>query len=169
MKPARKTILCLDLGTHTGWALLTTSVAGFNLLSGVWDFRPGRFDGAGLRYVRFRSQLNTLFDQTAVDLVFFEEVRRHIGADAGRVYGALFGVVTGLCEERNIPYEGVPVGTIKQSWTGKGNASKKMMLDEAAARGYDAVTDDNEADAIALAHFAHERDRETVTVSRVLS
>jgi len=154
---SHKTILCLDLGTQTGWALLTSSVAGFNVLSGVWDFRPGRFDGAGLRYVRFRAQLIKLLASSDVDVVFFEEVRRHVGADAARVYGALFGVVTGLCEEHKIPYEGVPVGTIKRSWTGKGNASKDLMLAEAVERGYQ-VTDDNEADAIALAHYAHDRD-----------
>jgi Holliday junction resolvasome RuvABC endonuclease subunit len=153
----RKTILCLDLGTSTGWALLSCSPAGFNVISGVWDFRPGRFDGAGLRYVRFRAQLVELLLSTPVDVVFFEEVRRHVGADAARVYGALFGVVTSLCEERSIPYEGIPVGTIKKSWTGKGNASKLMMIAEAAIRGY-TVEDDNEADAIALAHYVHNRD-----------
>jgi Holliday junction resolvasome RuvABC endonuclease subunit len=153
----KKTILNLDLGTTTGWALLSSSPAGFNVLSGVWDFRPGRFDGAGLRYVRFRAQLIELLTSTPLDMVFFEEVRRHVGADAARVYGALFGVVTALCEEHAIPYEGVPVGTIKKFWTGKGNASKGMMVAEAALRGY-RVIDDNEADAIALAHYAHSRD-----------
>jgi Holliday junction resolvasome RuvABC endonuclease subunit len=152
-----KTMLCLDLGTTTGWALLTSSHAGFSLLSGAWDFRPGRFDGAGRRYVRFRSQLIELLSSVPVDVVYFEEVRRHVGADAARVYGALFGVVTGLCEERVIPYEGVPVGTIKRSWTGKGNASKDLMIEEAHSRGYTS-SDDNEVDAIALAHFAYDRD-----------
>ncbi len=149
-------MLCLDLGTTTGWALLTCSAAGFNLVSGAWDFRPGRFDGAGLRYVRFRRQLTEVL-AGGVDIVFFEEVRRHVGADAARVYGALFGVVTSLCEEHGIPYEGVPVGTIKRSWTGKGNASKDLMVEQARSRGH-VVKDDNEADAIALAYFAHGRD-----------
>jgi len=154
---ASKSILCLDLGSTTGWALLTCSAAGFNMVSGNWDFRPGRFDGAGLRYVRFRKQLLEVLDSGEVDRVYFEEVRRHIGADAARVYGALFGVVTGLCEEFAIPYEGIPVGTIKRAWTGKGNASKELMIEQARSRGYP-VTDDNEADAIALAHYAHTRD-----------
>jgi len=158
-----KTILCLDLGSTTGWALLTTAAGGFHVLSGVWDFRPGRFDGAGIRYVKFRGQLVELLKTVPVDAVFFEEVRRHVGADAARVYGALFGVVTSLCEERAIPYEGIPVGTIKRSWTGKGNASKDLMVAECNARGYQ-TTDDNECDAIALAHFAHGRDDDGVPI-----
>jgi Holliday junction resolvasome RuvABC endonuclease subunit len=107
--------------------------------------------------VRFRGQLVELLKSVDVDVIFYEEVRRHVGADAARVYGALFGVVTALAEEHMIPYEGIPVGTIKKAWTGKGNASKGVMLAECALRGY-RVKDDNECDAIALAHFAHARD-----------
>lgn len=152
-----KTILCLDPASVTGWALLVTSAAGFTMISGSWDFRPSRFDGAGMRYVRFRAQLLEIFKAHSVDGVFFEEVRRHIGADAARVYGALFGVITSLCEEQKIPYEGIPVGTIKKFWTGKGNSGKDLMVNAAIAHGY-APKDDNEADALALAHFVHDRD-----------
>lgn len=111
-----------------------------------------------MRYMRFRSQLLTLLASRPIDGVFFEEVRRHLGADAARVYGALFGQATSLCEEHNIPYEGIPVGVIKRSWTGKGNADKTAMIAEARKRGYSHIKDDNEADAIALAHYVHERD-----------
>jgi Holliday junction resolvasome RuvABC endonuclease subunit len=154
-----KSILCLDLGTTTGWALLTCARGQEpHVVSGVWSFRPGRFDGAGLRFVRFRSQLLELLKTVVIDVVYFEEVRRHVSADSARVYGALFGVVTSLCEEWSIPYEGVPVGTIKRYWTGKGNAPKDQMVAQCEARGY-APQDHNEADAIALAYYAHARDR----------
>lgn len=155
---AIKTILCLDLGTMCGFALVTAGAAGFHVISGVWDFRPGRFDGAGMRYVRFRKQLLDLMAQRVIDVVYFEEVRRHIGADAARVYGALFGQVTEVCQGRGIPYEGIPVGTIKKAWTGKGNSNKQSMIDEAHRRGYTHIKDDNEADAVALAHYVHGRD-----------
>jgi Holliday junction resolvasome RuvABC endonuclease subunit len=42
-----------------------------------------------------------------------------------------------------------PVGEIKKSFTGKGNAPKEAMIAEARRRGYEPV-DDNEADAIAI-------------------
>lgn len=143
-------ILCLDLGTRSGWAL--TGGSGGNVLSGVWDFRPDRFDGAGMRYLKFRRQLDDFAKSIDVTAVYFEEVRRHLGADAARVYGALFGVVTAWCEENKIPYEGVPVGTIKKFWTGHGNASKDEMIATAREYGY-APADDNEADALAIAHY----------------
>ncbi len=57
--------------------------------------------------------------------------------------------LTAWCEERSIPYEGVPVGTIKKSWTGNGAAKKDAMIAEARKRGYE-VIDDNEADALAI-------------------
>jgi crossover junction endodeoxyribonuclease RuvC len=83
--------------------------------------------------------------------VYFEEVRRHLGTDAAHVYGGLLGTLVAWCEEKRIPYAGVPVQTIKKSWTGKGNAKKALMIAEANARGF-STEDENEADAIALAH-----------------
>ena len=49
--------------------------------------------------------------------------------------------------------QGVPVGTIKRHATGKGNASKDEMIAAMRALGH-AVTDDNEADALAILHWA---------------
>ena len=54
-----------------------------------------------------------------------------------------------------MPYEGVPVGTIKRFATGRGNADKAAMIAAIRARGYDPV-DNNEADAIALLLWATE-------------
>jgi len=49
---AHGTILALDLGTTTGWAL--QSVGG-GIPSGTVSFRPSRYDGGGVRYLRFRA------------------------------------------------------------------------------------------------------------------
>ena len=56
---------------------------------------------------------------------------------------------------RGVPYQGVPVGTIKRHATGKGNAPKVAMIAAARGRGY-SPADDNEADAIALLLWALE-------------
>jgi hypothetical protein len=48
---------------------------------------------------------------------------------------------------------GVPVGTIKRHVTGKGSASKEAVIAAVRALGHDPV-DDNEADALALLHWA---------------
>jgi hypothetical protein len=61
--------------------------------------------------------------------------------------------LTSWGELRGTPYEGVPVGTIKRHATGRGNAPKEAMIASARARGY-CPADDNEADAIAILHWA---------------
>ena len=137
--------VALDLGTHTGWAALIDG----QIVSGVWHFTPGRYEGGGMRYLRFRKKFAELCESIAGDFcVAFEEVRRHQGTDAAHVYGGLMGTLTAYCEERSIPYQGVPVGTIKKFATGKGNANKEAMMAAAKVQwpDYDCA-DDNEADA----------------------
>ena len=54
---ARGAILALDLGTTTGWALRAPDGL---ITSGTVSFRPSRYDGGGMRYLRFRSWLTEL-------------------------------------------------------------------------------------------------------------
>jgi Holliday junction resolvasome RuvABC endonuclease subunit len=145
------TILALDLGTTTGWALQPRDS---HIVHGFVSFRPQRFEGGGMRYLRFKRWL-TEIKALAIDVhaVYFEEVRRHAGVDAAHVYGGLMATLTTWCEHHNIPYQGVPVGTIKKHVTGKGNASKDEVIAAVRLRGH-CVTDDNEADAIALLLWA---------------
>ena len=151
--PGTGTILALDLGTTTGWALRGHDGL---ITSGTASFRPGRYDGGGMRYLRFTNWL-TDFERLSdpISAIWFEEVRRHAGTDAAHVYGGLMASLTAWAELRGIPYEGVPVGTIKRHATGKGNASKEAMIAAACSRGY-SPADDNEADAIAILHWALE-------------
>ena len=147
------TILCLDLGTTTGWALQQDGA----ILSGTMSFKPGRFDGGGMRYLRFKHWLTEMRNKTGgMDAIYFEEVRRHLGVDAAHAYGGFMAHLTAWCEHHNIPYEGVPVQTIKKHATGKGNANKDAMIAAIKSKGH-APEDDNEADAIALLYFAREK------------
>ena len=147
-----ETILALDLGTQTGWALHQRDGS---ILSGTEPFKPQRFEGGGMRYLRFKRWLNELLAAGDINAVFFEEVRRHAGVDAAHAYGGFMGHLTAWCEHHHIPYQGVPVGTIKKHATGKGHAGKDEMIVAAKARGHTPV-DDNEADALALLHWAIE-------------
>ena len=151
--PGQFTIIALDLGTTTGWATVVPPPVSPALISGTISFKPKRFEGGGMRYLRFRQWLVELFDSTLNPVVFFEEVRRHAGTDAAHVYGGFMAVLTAFCEARSIAYEGIPVGTIKKHATGKGNANKAAMLAAAQARGWH-PEDDNEADAQWLADWA---------------
>ncbi len=146
-------ILALDLGTQTGWALLGRDG---DISSGAEGFKPQRFEGGGMRYLRFKRWLTELKNAAdGLNAVFFEEVRRHAGVDAAHAYGGFMAHLTAWCEHHQIPYQGVPVGTIKKHATGKGNASKGDMVAAARRLGH-APADDNEADALAILHWAIE-------------
>lgn len=148
--PSSPTILALDLGTHTGWAV---SDHGGAITSGTEDFTPHRFEGGGMRYLRFKHWLTELKATLGgIQAVYFEEVRRHKGVDAAHTYGGFMAHLTAWCEHHAIPYQGIPVGTIKKFITGKGNANKEAVMDGVRKRGF-APADDNEADALALLQF----------------
>lgn len=140
-----KKILALDLGTTAGFACGDAE----HHISGTWSLAQSRFDGGGMRFVKFRGRLNEALNAYRFEIVYYEEVRRHIGVDAAHVYGGLQAVLQSWCEENRIAYQGVPVGTIKKFATGYGNAKKERMIEAAIAWGYCPV-DHNEADAIAL-------------------
>lgn len=142
-------ILSLDLGTHCGWKIGDREMS----LSGVWEFGNSRFEGGGMRFVKFAKSLNDLAATMRPELVVYEEVRRHIGTTAAHVYGGLQATLTAWCEREGIPYQGVPVQTIKKSATGKGNASKEMMIAAMQALGH-SPQGDNDADAMALWEYA---------------
>lgn len=135
-------IVAIDPGTNCGYAISHDGVISYGLL----DLSTRRFEGGGMRFLRFG---NLLREMLPADAVVFEEVRRHAGTDAAHVYGGLVAVLTSICEEMKIPYSGVPVGTVKKHATGKGNANKEAMLTWARERWPD-VNDDNVADALAI-------------------
>ena len=142
-------ILALDLGTTTGWAISNKG----DITHGFISFKPQRFEGGGMRYLRFTKWLNEILTLIGkIDEVYFEEVRRHLGVDAAHAYGGFLAHLTAFCEEKAIPYSGVAVGTIKKSLVEKGNASKKDMIEAVNKLGY-LIKDDNEADALALLLF----------------
>jgi hypothetical protein len=165
-----KSILSLDLATTTGWALRSRDGS---IVSGSQSFKPERFESGGMRILRFSRWLTEIAveivdcpppfndaayfrENTLIDQIVFEEVRRHIGTDASHVYGGLLGQLEMMAELKQIPCKGIPVGTIKKHATGKGNANKLLMIAAMQGLGYNPV-DDNEADALALLHYAIER------------
>jgi Holliday junction resolvasome RuvABC endonuclease subunit len=139
-------LVAIDPGTRCGWCIHDTREDWWH--SGTWNLKGSRFEGAGMRFVRFRSLFRELLaNANHPDLVAYEEVRRHMGVDAAHVYGGLVAVLQEVCETEPVPYLGIPVGTVKRAATGRGNASKDDMLAAARERwaGWDG--DDNEADA----------------------
>ena len=137
--------------TKTGWAVRNRDGA---IASGVQEFRPGRFDGGGMIWLRFRGWLQEINETSGgVGVVVFEEVRRHLGTSAAHAFGGYLAHLTAWAEANRIPYQGVPVGTIKRHIAGKGNADKQAVIAAVKALGFNPA-DDNEADALALLHWA---------------
>ncbi|MBF0629303.1 MAG: hypothetical protein HQL91_13890, partial [Magnetococcales bacterium] len=64
-------ILALDLGTKMGWALRQ---ADGTITSGTVEFRPGRFEGGGMAFVRFKKWLDEVARFAGpITSLFFEE------------------------------------------------------------------------------------------------
>lgn len=133
--------------------------------AGELDLRSKRHEGGGMRFLRFRQHLREQFAQPSMivdgpDLVVYEEVARHLGTAAAHIYGGLLAVLQAELESRRIPYEGIPVGTIKKHATGKGNAGKQAMVAAAISQwpaGSGHTIDDmghNVADALWLTDYA---------------
>jgi len=145
-------VLALDLGTQLGWAVSTfakTAVFG----SGSKSFALTRFDGGGVRYLRFRHFLNELREGCGpFDEIVFEEVHRHAGTAAAHVYGGFLAHLMEWAEEKETPYSGIGVGVWKKAVTGRGNASKTEVIQAMRGLGHN-PEDNNEADALAILHY----------------
>jgi Holliday junction resolvasome RuvABC endonuclease subunit len=143
-------ILALDLGSKTGWALRQTDGT---VTCGTVEFKPSRFEGGGMRFLRFKKWLNEVNGfAVPIGYIAFEEVRSHVGVTAAHVYGGFLAHLSAWAEQHEIPYQGVPVGTIKRHVTGKGNASKAEVIEAMRRKGHHPA-DDNAADALAILHW----------------
>ena len=142
-------ILAIDPGTKCGYAISL-------VISGVWDLSVGRHEGGGMRFLKLRTHLKDI--ASGVGLIVYEEIRGHKGVDAAQIYGGIVAIISEYAEFHSIPYQGIPVGTIKKFATGKGNSNKEAMMEAAAKkwRGFP-IYDDNHADALFLWTYANEK------------
>ncbi len=119
----------IDPGTYCGYAFTDTDEVEIHQ-SGVWNLQPSRHEGGGMRYLRLENYLaQVLGGHIGNAALFYEEVRGHKGTDAAQVYGGIIATITRVCETHQVPYMGIPVGTIKKRATGKGNCSKEAMIE----------------------------------------
>lgn len=140
--------MALDLATQTGWAYKANGL----ISSGSEGFKLGKNDGPGARFLSFRSWLRDQIESVKPEVIAYEEVMRWSSGAAAKCYCGLLATLQLECEAKGIAYEGVHVGTIKKSATGKGNATKEQMIQAAMEQGFK-PQDDNEADAIHLLLF----------------
>ena len=139
--------LALDLATNCGYAVGDDQKD--KPKHGTVGFVNKQFDGAGMRFLKFRLWLRDIIDQHGVEMVIYESVASHTGTIAAHIYGGWVAEMQSVCEEEKVHYTSFGVTEIKKFWTGKGNAKKDVMIAAANKRGFD-PKDDNAADALAV-------------------
>jgi Holliday junction resolvasome RuvABC endonuclease subunit len=147
-------ILALDCSTKTGWALLDEN--GRIIESGVQSFDKRRGESNGLVFLRFRSWLSKLIEflPGGVGLLVYERAHMRGGAATELCVGMQTRVQEAAAE-RQIESLPVPSTTLKKWATGNGRAGKLEMIQACRQHLGRPPEDDNEADAVLLAVYAH--------------
>ena len=154
-----KRIIALDLGSTTGVAWgdgNRPDGSEFIKFTGKGGFNPESFYNFYI-YLNQLIQYKLRTSGHDVKLVIEKPNANMPGYAGVRVHFGMLGVALAL-EGRysdRVTSHVVPALTIKKYWTGSGRAKKPDMIAQAQREGYD-VTDDNEADAIALYHYSQE-------------
>lgn len=139
-------VLALDIASTTGYAIKNRE--------GMVSYGIHRAIATGgarkaQRWVNYRMWLSQLIQDEQIDVIFYEEVKRHVGTTAAHVYGGLLALTEMVAHQANVPMTGYGVGTIKKHFTGNGAAKKDLMIARAWELGFRPQTSD-EADAIAI-------------------
>lgn len=148
-------ILGLDCATRTGWALALYAEEIDS--SGVWENpvtnadSPGAFMHGFAKYVEITLMFE-LFPNTGT--VCIERAHQR-GRGATEVGIGLFKRVQEIAYDCGALCIPVPTGTLKKFATGNGRAGKDAMVAAMRERwNLPDLTDDNEADALALVAYA---------------
>jgi Holliday junction resolvasome RuvABC endonuclease subunit len=160
-------ILALDLANHTGYAVRRRDG---KILHGVENFSPRASWSPGQRWQRFRSWLAETIVAHNINAIAYEVVIQggslkgggHKSGTAGDVYGGFKAVMEMVADSHRLEIHPVYVATVKKTWTGNHQAKKPDMVAQAKARGF-RVEDDNEADALAILHWAMAKEAGTWT------
>lgn len=140
-------ILALDIATTSGYSSSTGESGTFNC-----SFKKG--ESGSIRLLRFRNKVNELLDLIKPEVVAYE---RSAGRNTHSIktQSEMIGVLTIMLEDRNIHYASYSPSEVKKFFTGKGNASKELMV-ETAKKKYPEIEilDDNHADSLAILELA---------------
>ena len=141
-----RSILAFDLAGHVGWAGQTRT----GLIQSGHVMLVRKKDSRGDRFARFQELMGQLFPVMQPELVAYEEVMAHSSMAASHIFGGFRSMLEGYCAlHGRIPCKGIGVKTIKKFATGRGDATKDLMVMAARAKWPDQdVTDDNHADAL---------------------
>ncbi len=144
------TILALDLGRQTGWAVLQNEIT----TMGTEKFPNIRGESPGMLYLRFGGWLEKMHEimMKKLAMVIYEQAH-HRGGAATQVGVGLQTKVLEFCAKYEIECMAIHSGTLKKYSTGNGAASKETMIEAVKAKGYSPLNDD-EADAFLMLEYA---------------
>lgn len=149
-------ILALDTATHCGWA----SWNGRKMTSGLQEFKLGRGESPGMRFLRFRKWIREMIDLVKPDLICYERSAHFKGMAAAECHHGFQAELHTECARVGLNVMPVQNSALKKHATGKGNAGKDMMIEAARERWVKynewvpgELTHD-EADALCLLSFA---------------
>jgi Holliday junction resolvasome RuvABC endonuclease subunit len=153
-------VLALDLATRTGWALWD----GERMESGVQVFDVRRGESPGMRYLRFNAWLGQMAERLEGqrpdylgDVIAYEQTvpanTKFSSATTREIAAGFSTRVQEKCAAWGIQHFAIYPSSLKKFTTGNGRSKKPEMVAAVSAR-WKAVKDDNEADAIALLHYA---------------
>lgn len=147
------TIVGIDQATLCGYAV---AVDGVIKDSGTWNLKGKSRTGEsrGMRYIRFEKHLQDVIGKYHPDMICHEQTLLRGGA-ATEIANSLKGLILMTAEKSHVPVTCVHASELKKFATGHGNADKSMMVYEAEKRLGRKVVDDNEADAVLIALWAH--------------
>ena len=144
-------LLCLDLGSKTGWALM--SRFGGSITSSTWHYRPTSSPPhPGEVFSAYHEFLGSLVHDAGVQHIVYE-IPFHRGANRRTelVMVGLEAMTLAVAQVYSVPVDSINAATIKKRVTGKGNAKKPEVAAALRVRGLlQKEAGDDESDAIAV-------------------
>ena len=143
------TILALDFGTTTGWALYrnhrsTSGYQKFQRKKGR-KTKPDDHEGEVLR--QFMLWLRKTMGDAQPDLVVFEQPQMMKSAAAVNTLFGMRGICMAMCAHYAYPFMSVAPPTLKKFATGSGRAQKPDMIKACQEKLDPEILDDNQCDA----------------------
>lgn len=171
-RPLVLPILAIDLGTHTGWAMRDRWGV---VTSGSQSFELSRWEGYGVRLLRFRKWVREMIDEHLLAggkpgeeaVVVYERPIEYSRGKRGKSSGSeishqLVGALLPELEDRGLHHEAPTPSEVKKASAGKGNANKEAMAHAAEETwehytipdDFDPKKGDDEADALGVLTWA---------------
>lgn len=139
-------ILAIDQASRLGWAISAT-------VYGTWDLTTRKDESHGMKLVRLRAKLAEICQSEGVTIIAYERAASQYAASV--ISSAkMIATIELYCTDNGIEYVGYSAKEIKMYATGKGNAKKEAMIQAAKDKYGYTGSDDNEADALHILHYA---------------